>query len=155
MFKGMINLLISASYAAVITYMVGKWGFCMAYMERGYEAVGGEYLLIPMTYWAAGGAMHCFINALEEWKHGQNSKKGRSRRTAWKNKQEYIYRQEKRPVILQQWYLLKLTEEYIRSLAFSEKTADLCRMLRNMEKEHPTKSQGAHHDIHIVTSSAL
>ena len=72
-----------------------------------------------------------------------------------KNKQEYIYRQEKRPVILQQWYLLKLTEEYIRSLAFSEKTADLCRMLRNMEKEHPTNSQGAPTSTHIITGSAL
>ena len=105
MFKGMINLLISASYAAVITYMVGKWGFCMAYMERGYAAVGGEYLLIPMTYWAAGGAMHCFINALEEWKHGQNSKKGRSRRTAW-------IQNHKKPVSGEVWHFRKKLRIY-------------------------------------------
>lgn len=61
-----------------------------------------------------------------------------------KNKQEYIYRQEKRQIILQHWYLVKLTEEYVRSLAFSKDTTDLCRMLRNMEKEHQTKSQSAH-----------
>lgn len=72
-----------------------------------------------------------------------------------KNKQDYIYRQEKRTVVLQYWYLVKLAEEYVRILAFSEQTMDLCRMLQNMEKEHSTKSQSAHNDTHIVTSSAL
>lgn len=64
--------LIVTAYAVVVTYMVGKWGFAMAYMERGYAAVGGEYLLIPMTYWAAGSAMHYFISALEGLKRGKN-----------------------------------------------------------------------------------
>ena len=80
MFKGMINLLISASYAAVITYMVGKWGFLMAYMERGYAAVGGEYLFIPLAYCVAGSAMHYFISALERLKRGKkdcNEKRSR------------------------------------------------------------------------------
>ncbi len=40
---------------------------------------------------------------------------------------------------MQHWYLVKLTEEYVRSLSFSKETADLCGTLRNMEKEHPTK----------------
>ncbi len=60
-------------------------------------------------------------------------------------KQEYIYGQERRLTVLQHWYLVKLTEEYVRSLSFSKETADLCGTLRNMEKEHPTKSQGAQH----------
>lgn len=51
-------------------------------------------------------------------------------------KQAYIYQQEGRPVVLQHWYLVKLTEEYVRSLAFSKVTMDLCRTLRDMEKEH-------------------
>ena len=70
-------------------------------------------------------------------------------------KQAYIYDREKRPVVLQHWYLVKLTEEYVRSLAFSKFTVDLCRALRDMEKEHSVKNQSAPTDIHIVTASAL
>lgn len=68
-------------------------------------------------------------------------------------KQAYIYEYDKRPVVLQKWYLMKLTEEYVRNLAFSEHTMDLCRKIRNMEKEHPAKSncQSALTDVHIVT----
>ncbi len=35
-----------------------------------------------------------------------------------RHKQEYIYQREHRQVVLQHWYLVKLTEEYVRSLAF-------------------------------------
>lgn len=35
-----------------------------------------------------------------------------------RHKQEYIYQRERRQVVLQHWYLVKLTEEYVRSLAF-------------------------------------
>lgn len=72
-----------------------------------------------------------------------------------KHKQEYIYDQEKRPTVLQDWYLAMLTEEYIRSLAFSEFTMDLCRTLHDMEKEHSVKNQSAPTDIHIVTVPTL
>lgn len=41
--------------------------------------------------------------------------------------QDYIYATDKRPVVLQHWYLVKLTEEYVRSLAFSKFTMELCR----------------------------
>lgn len=72
-----------------------------------------------------------------------------------KRKQAYIYDREKRPVVLQHWYLVKLTEEYVRSLAFSQFTMDLCRALRDMEKEHSVRNQSAPTDIHIVSASAL
>lgn len=72
-----------------------------------------------------------------------------------KRKQEHIYKQERRTVVLQHWYLVKLTEEYVTSLAFSKFTTDLCRMLRDMEKEHSTISQSAPTDIHIVAVPAL
>lgn len=65
-------------------------------------------------------------------------------------KQRYLYSQEHREVILQHWYLVKLTEEYVRILEFSKQTKDLCGM-RNMEKEHSTNSQSAQSDTHIVT----
>lgn len=50
-----------------------------------------------------------------------------------KHKQSYIYQREQRPVVLQHWYLVKLAEECVSSLAFSKFTADLCRTLRDME----------------------
>lgn len=41
-------------------------------------------------------------------------------------KQAYIYQRDERPVVMQRWYLVKLTEEYVRSLSFSKYTMDLC-----------------------------
>lgn len=70
-------------------------------------------------------------------------------------KQAYIFEQYGSPVALQHWYLVKLTEEYVRSLALSKYTMDLCSELSDMEKEHPTKSQGAPTSNHIITVSAL
>lgn len=73
-----------------------------------------------------------------------------------RRKQSFIYGLEKREVIMEHWYLVKLTEEYVRSLAFSQFTMDLCRTLNNMEKEHLTHSCiGAPTDTHIVSAPAL
>lgn len=70
-------------------------------------------------------------------------------------KQKHIYEREKRSVVLQHWYLVKLTEECVRSLAFSKFTVDLCRELRNMEKEHLTHCvKGAPTATHIVSAPA-
>lgn len=44
-----------------------------------------------------------------------------------KRKQKYIYKMEKRPVVMQPWYLAQLTAEYVQSLVFSKFTMDLCR----------------------------
>ncbi len=72
-----------------------------------------------------------------------------------RRKQEYIYRREHRAVVLQRGYLVKLTEEYVRRLAFSQFNMDLCRTLRDMEKEHSVKNQSAPTDNHIVAVPAL
>lgn len=72
-----------------------------------------------------------------------------------RRKQKYFFRRYHRPVVLQHWYLVKLTEEYVRSIAFSRFTMDLCRTLRDMEKEHSVKDQSAHTDNHIVAGAAL
>lgn len=72
-----------------------------------------------------------------------------------RRKQEYIYNREHRAVVLQHWYLVKLTEEYVRSLAFSKFTMDLCSTLRDMEKEHSAICQSAPTDNHIVAVPAL
>lgn len=67
-----------------------------------------------------------------------------------KHKQEYIYKRYKSPVVLQHWYLVILTKEYVRNLAFSRFTMDLCATLRNMEKECPVKDQNTLTHNHIV-----
>lgn len=72
-----------------------------------------------------------------------------------RRKQKYIYEREHRAVVLQHWYLVKLTEEYVRSLAFSKFTMDLCSALRDMEKEHSAICQSAPTDNHIVAVPAL
>ena len=71
-----------------------------------------------------------------------------------RRKQGYIYRKERRAAVLQHWYLVKLTEEYVRSLALSRFTTDLCRTLQDMEKERPVKNQSAPTDNHIVAVPA-
>ena len=72
-----------------------------------------------------------------------------------RKKQEYIYNRDHRAVVLQRWYLVKLTEEYVRSLALSKFTMDLCSTLRDMEKEHSVKNHSAPTDNHIGAVPAL
>lgn len=69
-----------------------------------------------------------------------------------RRKQEYIYNRERRAVVLQHWYLVKLTEEYARSLAFSKFTMDLCNALRDMEKERPIWNQSTHQHLYCNMS---
>lgn len=69
-------------------------------------------------------------------------------------KQRYIYEQTQEETVMEHWYLVKLTEEYVRSIAFSEFTMHVCRALEDMEKEHSAKSQSAHRNIHIVACPA-
>lgn len=72
-----------------------------------------------------------------------------------RRKQQYIYSREERQVTLQRWYLIKLTEEHVRSNAFSRFTMDLCRTLFDMEKEHQFNEHGAPRDSHILADSSL
>lgn len=59
-----------------------------------------------------------------------------------KKKQQYIYKNTNRKVVLQSWYLAKLTEEYVRTLSLSKLTTDLCELINyDMKKEHPVKTE--------------
>ncbi len=70
-----------------------------------------------------------------------------------KRKQEHIFALEHRPVTMEHWYLVKLTEEFVRNLALSDLTIDLCTAFHNMEKEHPfDHEQGAPKAIPIVNA---
>lgn len=47
--KAMIVIL-ELFYSLTITYFAGSWAIDYAYRERGYRAVGGEYLFILMVF---------------------------------------------------------------------------------------------------------
>lgn len=38
--------LIAVIWSLLVTGAISKWAFHVAYLERGYKAVGGEYLVI-------------------------------------------------------------------------------------------------------------
>lgn len=71
--------LIAVIWTLLVTYAIGKWAFHLAYIERGYEAVGGEYLLILAVYWGAWKAINYLFDSLEEL---EDERKKRSRGTA-------------------------------------------------------------------------
>ena len=59
--KGAVWELLEAAGAAAVTYQAGKWVIAWAYLERGYDAMGGEYLILPVLYWFACQTVHSFI----------------------------------------------------------------------------------------------
>lgn len=74
--------LIAIVWTLLVTYAIGKWSFHLAYIERGYEAVGGEYLLIPAVYWGAWKAINYLFDSMEALEYERQRRKKRSRRTA-------------------------------------------------------------------------
>ncbi len=66
--KGIVTII----YTLAVTYMAWKWACFYAYLERGYEAFGGEYLVIPVAAWASYKAIHKFFNGMEEEKECNN-----------------------------------------------------------------------------------
>ena len=64
--KWIRRLAVVAVYVVEVTYMAGKWAIRYAYLERGYDAIGGEYFFIPMMAWAAYKLINIFLNVLED-----------------------------------------------------------------------------------------
>lgn len=73
-----VRSLLEAAYILTVTFAIGKWAVRAAYLERGYKAFGGEYILILMVCWAAGKSIDYLFNTLEELEYERNRKKGRS-----------------------------------------------------------------------------
>ncbi len=69
--KWIRRLAVVAVYVVAVTYMAGKWAIRYAYLERGYDAIGGEYLFIPMVAWAAYKLINIFLNVLEDEKYAE------------------------------------------------------------------------------------
>lgn len=59
--------------AAGVTYLCTAWSIEQAFLQRGYKAYGGEYLIIPFvfygTYKAAGAAAWLFRAAGKRLRH--------------------------------------------------------------------------------------
>lgn len=72
-----IRQLLEAGYALGITYIAGKWASHYAYLERGYKAMGSEYLILPFVCWGAYKVIHYILEGKNE-----RSKKKRSGRAA-------------------------------------------------------------------------
>lgn len=70
-----IRAVVENLYAIEVAFSIGKWAVHMAYLERGYEAVGGEYFLIIMAYWVAWKIIHYLFDALEELNCERNREK--------------------------------------------------------------------------------
>lgn len=75
--------LVAIAYTLAVTFAVGKWAIYAAYLERGYEAVGGEYCLMFMVCWMAWKAINYLFNTLEDLEYERNCKKRRSGGTSW------------------------------------------------------------------------
>lgn len=67
MFKGtMKRNLAATAYTLAITFAVGRWASCMAYLERGYKAVGGEYIMLPVVLMVAWKAINYLFDTMED-----------------------------------------------------------------------------------------
>ena len=75
--------MMAIAYTLAVTFSAGKWIIYMAYLERGCEAIGGEYCLIPMVCWMAWKAINYFFETLEDLEYERNCKKRRSGGTSW------------------------------------------------------------------------
>lgn len=69
----LIRNLVVLVYTVGIAYMIGTWAIKFAYLERGYRAIGGEYLLIPMVAWVAYKVINIFFDVLEETIYAERS----------------------------------------------------------------------------------
>lgn len=57
-------ILLELFYSLTITYFVAKWAIEYAYSVRGYEAYGGEYILIIMAFGLSWISIHTFFRLL-------------------------------------------------------------------------------------------
>ena len=69
-------------------------------------------------------------------------------------KQQFIFAREHRNVIMSIWYLEMLVLEYVRNLAFSHYTMDLCEVCGN-KKEHLSNTTSTHKTTSYCSTASL
>ena len=80
-----VRCIVETSFSLWITYTAMKWASHVAYIERGYTALGGELIFAGMAGYVAYKAIDIFFEALEDEIYAEarrRRKKRRSRRTA-------------------------------------------------------------------------
>lgn len=82
--KMVVRAVSTVSYVALVTYLTGKCAIYGAYLERGYVAYGGEYLLIPVMAWVAYKAISNFFDVLAETERAEHNET-RKKSTGSKN----------------------------------------------------------------------
>ncbi len=55
--KGILRQMIEVDCALAATYLIGRWAVQCAYVERGYLAVGSEWLLVMLVFWGTYKAL--------------------------------------------------------------------------------------------------
>lgn len=70
-------LAIKAFFSYSVAYFVSLWAMDAAYAERGYEAYGGEYILILWSFMLAYKALSLFFGNFRRKKDGEK-RSGRS-----------------------------------------------------------------------------
>ena len=70
-----IRITVMAVYVLAVTGMAGRWAIRYAYLERGYDAIGGEYLFIPMVAWASHKLIRIFLDVLEDERYAEAGSK--------------------------------------------------------------------------------
>lgn len=76
--RRIVRNLAAVAYTLAVTFAVGRWANRAAYLERGYEAAGGEYCLVLIVCWMAWKVINYLFDTLEDLKYGRNCKKRRS-----------------------------------------------------------------------------
>lgn len=74
-----VLLVIKIFFSYSVAYFVSLWAIKAAYEQRGYEAYGGEYILILAAFVIAYETLSLFFKNFRRKKHGET----RNRRTAW------------------------------------------------------------------------
>jgi len=72
--KEIMRDLLGMLYPLAVALPIGKWALDLAYLERGYEAVGSEYCLAIAVYWLAYRAVQYLFDEMEEIGYGRNRK---------------------------------------------------------------------------------
>lgn len=65
MIKAALEHVAGLIFGAVAAHYIGNWAISYSYHQRGYDAIGGEYLLIPMVFIVAYVAMYGLLKGLE------------------------------------------------------------------------------------------
>ncbi len=61
-----IKNIVIIAYTLTITYLATQCAFEIAYAERGYDAIGGEYVVIPVAAYVAYRTITIVAENIEE-----------------------------------------------------------------------------------------